>query len=57
MIKRKLVQAFIFITFIISSNFKVNKNQGRKRKINFNLTKKKNEGFLENISNFQLNKA
>jgi hypothetical protein len=41
MIKRKLVQAFIFITFIISSNFKVNQNQGRKRKINFNLTKKR----------------
>jgi hypothetical protein len=57
MIKRKLVQAFIFITFIISSNFKVNQNQGIKRKSKFKLTKKKNEGCLENISNFQLNKA
>jgi hypothetical protein len=57
MIKRKLVQAFIIITFIILSNFEVNQNQGRKSKSKFKLTKKKYEGCLENISNLQLNKA
>jgi hypothetical protein len=40
MIKRKLVQAFAFITLIVPSNFKVNQNQGRKSKSIFKLNKK-----------------
>ena len=57
MIKRKLVQAFIFITFIISSNFKVNQNQGRKLKVSSSLLKKGIKAAWENKGNFQLNKA
>jgi hypothetical protein len=54
MIKRKLVQAFIFITFIISSNFKVNQNQGRKSKSKFKLTKKKYELSLRLLGKTQV---
>ena len=54
MIKRKPVKAFIFITFIISSNFKVNQNQGRKSKSKFKVTKKKYELSLRLLGKTQV---
>jgi hypothetical protein len=54
MIKQKLVQAFIFITFINSSNFKVNQNQVRKTKSKFKLTKKKYDPSLRLLGKTQV---
>jgi hypothetical protein len=54
MIKRKLVQAFIFITFTISSNFKVKQNQGRKVKVSSSLLKKSMKAAWKLSVNFSL---